>query len=253
MDNQARAWGSGFVEREVLRAFKSALDPTTAQSDVLAQRAGAARWALSYAFVVKASAHQRWRAEVTELAAQGVEEAEARRRMKGSVPSKPQIQKQLNEVKGDSGRMAGCRRGVRAGAAVSVVARGEHVRVPVGVRGHGPGVEELAGLVARCAGGAEGRLTAVQEEGPARVSFRLHHHVKRPGIRLKTYRRLRLPTIGEVRLHDSGKRLGRLVDRGQAIVQSVTVSRAGHRWDASVLCKVTMTIPERHPRACRDL
>ncbi|MFG2227738.1 hypothetical protein [Streptomyces sp. NPDC048644] len=43
------------------------------------------------------------------------------------------------------------------------------------------------------------------------------------------YRRLRLPKVGEVRLHDSGKRLGRLVERGQAVVQSVTVSRSGHR------------------------
>lgn len=42
-----------------------------------------------------------WRAEVDGLVAQGIEEAEARRRVKVPVPSKPQIQKRLNEVPGD--------------------------------------------------------------------------------------------------------------------------------------------------------
>ncbi|WP_159026397.1 hypothetical protein [Streptomyces vietnamensis] len=84
-----------------------------------------------------------------------------------------------------------------------------------------------------------------KKKGRARASFRLHHDVKKPSIRLATYRRLRLPTIGEVRLHDSGKRLGRLVERGRAVVQSATVSRAGHRWYASVLRKVAMTVPEQ--------
>lgn len=82
-----------------------------------------------------------------------------------------------------------------------------------------------------------------KKKGRARDSFRLHHDVKKPSIRLIGYRRLRLPTIGEVRLHDSGKRLARLVDRGQAVVQSVTVARGGHRWYASVLCKVTQDLP----------
>ncbi|WP_196443968.1 hypothetical protein [Planomonospora sp. ID67723] len=59
--------------------------------------------------------------------------------------------------------------------------------------------------------------------------------MKRPGIRLVTYRRLRIPTFGEVWLHDSAKRLARLITRGQAVVRSVTVSRGGHRWYASVL------------------
>ncbi|MFI1184143.1 transposase [Streptomyces sp. NPDC020799] len=76
--------------------------------------------------------------------------------------------------------------------------------------------------------------------------------MKKPGIRLVGYRRLRMPTIGEVRLHDSGKQLARLVGRGQAVVQSVSVSRGGHRWYASVLCKVAMDIPERPTRRQRE-
>ncbi|WP_073791828.1 hypothetical protein [Streptomyces sp. CB01580] len=87
-----------------------------------------------------------------------------------------------------------------------------------------------------------------KKKGRARDAFRLHHDVKKPSIRTAGYRRLRMPTIGEVRFHDSAKRMARLVDRGQAVVQSVTVSRAGHRWYASVLCKVTTDLPDRPTR-----
>ncbi|WP_333763498.1 hypothetical protein [Streptomyces sp. IBSBF 2390] len=71
-------------------------------------------------------------------------------------------------------------------------------------------------------------------------------------IRLVGYRRLRLPTVGEVRMHNSGKRLARLVDRDLAVVQSVTNARDGHRWYASVLCKVTIDFPAK-PRALKAL
>ena len=87
-----------------------------------------------------------------------------------------------------------------------------------------------------------------KRKGRCRDSFRLHHDVKKPGIRPEGYRRLRLPTIGSVRLHQSAKRLVRLLHRGQAVVQSVTVSRSGHRWFASVLCKVQQDIPDRPNR-----
>ncbi|MFE3653069.1 hypothetical protein [Streptomyces sp. NPDC057579] len=52
-----------------------------------------------------------------------------------------------------------------------------------------------------------------------------------------------------MRLHDSGKRLFRQVARDEAVVQSVTVSRGEHRWYASVLCKVTLDVPDRASRA----
>ncbi|WP_051966279.1 RNA-guided endonuclease TnpB family protein [Kitasatospora mediocidica] len=74
-------------------------------------------------------------------------------------------------------------------------------------------------------------------------SFALFHDVKRPIIRLDGYRRLVMPGLGSIRIHDSGKRLARLVDRGQAVIQSVTVTRGGHRWYASVLAKVQQDVP----------
>ncbi|GGR63994.1 RNA-guided endonuclease InsQ/TnpB family protein [Streptomyces roseolus] len=241
------------MEREVLRAFKFALDPTPAQAAALARHAGAARWAFNYALAVKVSAHQRWRAEVDELVAQGVEEAEARRRVKVPVPSKPQIQKRLNEVKGDSrvdGRLPegvfGPERPCPWWHEVSTYAfQSAFADVD---RAWKNWLDSLRGVRA----GRKVGYPRFKKKGRSRDSFRLHHDVKKPSIRLATYRRLRLPTIGEVRLHDSGKRLGRLVDRGLAVVQSVTVSRAGHRWYASVLCKVTMTVPEQPSRRQRE-
>ncbi|MFD8335605.1 RNA-guided endonuclease TnpB family protein [Streptomyces solisilvae] len=88
-----------------------------------------------------------------------------------------------------------------------------------------------------------------KKKGRARDSFRLCHNVKSPTIRFETYRRLRLASLGEVRLHHSAKRLVRMIDRGHAKVQSVTVSRAGNRWYASVLCKVQQVIPDKPSRA----
>ncbi|MFC5034804.1 hypothetical protein ACQFX6_32655 [Streptomyces sp. DSM 41987] len=67
--------------------------------------------------------------------------------------------------------------------------------------------------------------------------------MKRPIIRLEGHRRLVMPGLGSIRIHDSGKRLARLVDRGQAVIQSVTVTRGGHRWYASVLAKVQQDVP----------
>ncbi|MFJ7069735.1 IS607 family element RNA-guided endonuclease TnpB [Streptomyces sp. NPDC101115] len=253
MASQVAVWGGGFVEREVLRAFKFALDPTPAQAEALARHAGGARWAFNYALGVKVSAHQRWRAEVAGLVAQGVEEAEARRRVKVPVPSKPQIQKRLNEVKGDSrvdGRLPegvfGPERPCPWWHEVSTYAfQSAFADVD---RAWKNWLDSLRGVRA----GRKVGYPRFKKKGRSRDSFRLHHDVKKPSIRLVTYRRLRLPTIGEVRLHDSGKRLGRLVDRGGAVVQSVSVSRAGHRWYASVLCKVTVTVPEQPSRRQRE-
>ncbi|MFI9742412.1 RNA-guided endonuclease TnpB family protein [Streptomyces sp. NPDC052494] len=82
-----------------------------------------------------------------------------------------------------------------------------------------------------------------KKKGRTAESFSLFHDVKRPIIRLDGYRRLVMPGLGSIRIHDSGKRLARLVERGQAVIQSVTVTRGGHRWYASVLAKVLQDVP----------
>ncbi|MER0428538.1 transposase [Streptomyces microflavus] len=90
-----------------------------------------------------------------------------------------------------------------------------------------------------------------KKKGRAKDSFRLHHAVTQPTIRLDGYRRLSLPRPGSIRIHDSGKRLARLITRGQAVVQSVTVSRSAHRWYAAVLVKVHQNLPDQPTRAQR--
>ncbi|MCM2412380.1 transposase [Streptomyces sp. RKAG290] len=80
-------------------------------------------------------------------------------------------------------------------------------------------------------------------KGRAAESFALFHDVKRPIIRLDGYRRLVMPGLGSIRIHGTGKTLARLVGRGRAVIQSVTLTRGGHRWYACVLAKVLQDIP----------
>lgn len=82
-----------------------------------------------------------------------------------------------------------------------------------------------------------------KKKGRAAESFALFHDVNRPIIRLDGYRRLMMPGLGSIRIHNTGKPLARLVERGQAVIQSVTVARGGHRWYVSVLAKVRQDIP----------
>jgi putative transposase len=88
---------------EVLRAYRYALDPTPVQEASLARHAGAARWAFNHALAAKVAAHRQWRSRMDEvMAAEGVDEAAARKRIRVPVPTKPVIQKALNAVRGDS-------------------------------------------------------------------------------------------------------------------------------------------------------
>ncbi|MET9175872.1 RNA-guided endonuclease TnpB family protein [Streptomyces misionensis] len=240
------------MRQEVLRAFQLALDPTPVQVEALTRHAGAARWAFNHALGMKVAAHQQWRREVQALVEEGVPEAEARKRVRVPVPSKPQIQKHLNQIKGDS-RVGGLPAGaygperpcpwwheVNTYAFQSAFIDAD--------RAWKNWLDSLRGARA----GRRVGYPRFKKKGRAREAFRLHHDVKRPSIRLDSYRRLLLPRIGSVRLHESAKRLGRLIGRGEAVVQSVTVSRAGHRWYASVLCKVTTELPEQPTRRQRQ-
>ena len=236
------------MRQEVLKAFKFALDPTPSQVEAFTRHTGAARWAFNHALGMKVAAHQQWRREVQALVDQGVPEAEARRTVRVPVPTKLVIQKHLNQIKGDS-RTDDLPEGVHGPerpcpwwhevntyAFQSAFIDADHAWKNW--------VDSLRGARA----GRQVGYPRFKKKGRCREAFRLHHDVKRPTIRLDGYRRLLLPRIGSVRLHDSAKRMARLVGRGEAIVQSVTVSRAGHCWYAAVLCKVTVDLPERPTR-----
>lgn len=231
------------MQQTVLRAFKYALDPTPAQNAALNRHAGAARWAFNYALAAKIAAHEEWKRQVAELVASGVPEEQARKQVKVKIPAKPEIQKTLNQVKGDS------RKGID-GVCPWWHEVNTHCFQSAFLDADTAWRNWLDSLRGKRAGRKVG-YPRFKHKG-SRASFRLHHDVKRPTIRLAGYRRLRLPTIGEVRIHGTGKHLARLVERGDAVIQSVTISREGHRWYASILAKVTMDIPDQPTRAQRE-
>ena len=220
---------------DVMRAFRFCLDPTASQAGALARHAGSARWAFNHALAAKVAAHEEWKATVAGLVEQGVPEAEARKKTRVPIPTHPTIKKALNQVKGDS------RKGVDG------LCPWWHEVSTYAFQSAFDDADRawknwLDSLTGRRAGRRVG-YPRFKKKGRARDSFRLHHDAKRPTIRPVGYRRLRLPKVGEVRLHDSAKRLSRLIDRDQAVVQSVTIARSGHRWYASVLCKVQQDMP----------
>ncbi|MFJ8444370.1 RNA-guided endonuclease InsQ/TnpB family protein [Kitasatospora griseola] len=235
---------------ETLRAYKFALDPTAAQLADLTRHAGAARWAFNHALGVKVAAHRQWRAQVDALVAVGMPEAQARKTAKVPIPGNQAVKKALNAVKGDS----------RTDPELPDGFHGPHRPCPWwhevstyafqsafidADRAWGNWLDSLTG---RRAGGPVG-YPRFKRKGRARDSFRLHHDVKKPTIRLDGYRRLLMPRLGSIRIHDSGKRLARLIAKGHAVIQSVTVSRGGNRWYASVLAKVFQDVPDKPTRA----
>lgn len=231
------------MQQTVLRTFRYALDPTDAQLAALNRHAGAARWAFNHALAAKVATHEEWRRQVAALVESGVPEDQARKQVKVKVPTKPEIQKALNQVKGDS------RKGIDG-----LCPWWHEVNTYCFQSAFADADTAWKNWLDSLKGKRAGRKVGYprfKRKGD-RASFRLHHDVKRPTIRLAGYRRLRLPTIGEVRIHDSGKDLARLVERGEAVVQSVTVSRQGHRWYASVLAAVTMDVPDQPTRAQRE-
>lgn len=73
---------------EVLRAFRFSLDPSPSQRAAFARHAGSAR-CRNHAAAAKVAAHEEWRHQVAEWVDSGVAEAEARKRVKVKMPTKP--------------------------------------------------------------------------------------------------------------------------------------------------------------------
>lgn len=82
---------------EQLRAYRFALDLTEAQASVVAQHAGAARWAYNHALAAKFRALDERQAAIKQS---GVDPAVAAK-LAPKIPTKPAIQKALNQAKGD--------------------------------------------------------------------------------------------------------------------------------------------------------
>lgn len=213
-----------------LRAYRFALDPTPAQLEALAQHAGAARWAYNHALAAKHDAHRRRQLQIDELVTLGLSEKQARREATVRLPSQAVIKKAWNQLKGDETKgvdgICPWWRSVSTYAFQSAFIDAD--------RAWQNWMDSLTGTRA----GRRMGVPRFKKKGRSRESFRLHHDVKNPTIRLEGYRRLRMPRLGSIRLHESGKRLARTLARG-GLVQSVTVARGGHRWYASVLVAET--------------
>ncbi|MFB8352929.1 RNA-guided endonuclease TnpB family protein [Streptomyces niveus] len=239
------------AETAVLRAFRFALDATAAQEEGFLRHAGASRWAFNHALGMKVAAHRQWQREVKALADGGMPEAQARKTVKVPTPTRPTIRKHLNRIKGDS-RSPDLPEG----------AHGPQRPCPwfheVSTYAFQSAFEDAdrawgnwqASLSGRRAGRKVG-YPRFKKKGRTKDSFRICHDAKKPTIRPDGYRRLRIPALGSVRLHDTAKPLARLMNRG-ATVKSVTVSRSGTRWYASVLVSVLQNVPERATRRQRQ-
>ena len=82
-----------------------------------------------------------------------------------------------------------------------------------------------------------------KKRGKCRDSFRFGAGVIRCGRRSVT-----LPRLGEVRIHESGRKLARRLENGSARILSATVSRMAQRWFVSFTVEVERDIPQRHAR-----
>lgn len=223
---------------EVLRAYRFCLDPTRAQRQMLARHAGAARKGFNDRLEVLVDGHRRYLQEVAFTTyTDDVDEAGAR----ALVKARGGVRTQSRYEQAEGLKHVRSEHAARAAADPDDDDAWMHLvnRYAI-VTGMHNADRAWANWVASYRGeraGAKVGYPRRKIKGRARDSFTLFHAPRKPTIRLATYRRLRLPNIGEVRLHDSGKRLGRAIVRGDALVQSVTVSRSGHRWYASVLVK----------------
>lgn len=225
-----------------LRAYRFCLDPTDAQLELLAQHAGAARWAYNHALSVKMDAHRRWQLQVDELVTLGLTEQQAKREATVRTPTKPTVQKAWNQFKGDD-------RVDREGHSPWWHQVSTYAFQSAFLDADRAWQNWLDSLMSKRAGRRVG-YPKFKRKGRCRDSFRIHHDVKKPTIRPDGYRRLQVPRLGSIRIHDSTKRLVRALDRG-AVVQSVTISRGGDRWYASILVKAPageVALPTRRQR-----
>lgn len=212
-----------------LRAYRFALDPTQAQLQDLARHAGAQRWAYNYGLAAKVAAHQAWRASVDELVASGTPEAEARKQVKTPMPNSAATAKQWRIERGDT-EVEGVSPWWREVSSYAF---------STGFRNADAAWKNFIDSRTGKRAGRTVGYPRFKAKGRAKDTFTLYHDAKNPSIRPDGYRRLQVPRIGSIRLHESNKPLSRLITRGHAVIKSVTISRGGSRWYASVLCELT--------------
>lgn len=223
------------------RAYRFCLDPTDRQREVFARHAGAARWAFNWRLATIIDGHKAYTALVQKVAAdKGISEGEAKTCIKeaGIAPKTPSSYKMCTDhltqmvsehrhrakdaPDDDSAWMHQINRHAFTSAMANADTAHKNWRDSLTGKRTGPRMG----------------YPRFKKKKTARKTFTIRHDCKNPTIRLAGYRRLRVPTIGEVRLHDSAKRMARHIARG-AVITSVTISQSGSRWYASVLVRYT--------------
>lgn len=231
---------------EILRAYRAVLDPNRDQLQLLQRHAGASRTAFNWATQEKRAVHQRYNRDLAELtytthahlppdAALTAARATLRGRPEYRIPTRNTLSTKFTRERGDyefnAPGVAPWWRGINRYAFVSGLANADAA---------------WDNWLASYAGRRTGRRVGYprfKKKGRAADSFALFHDVKKPSIRVDDPRHLRIPNIGVVHLVSNLRRLWRRLRRGTAIVQSIRISRTGHRWYASVLVKEQMPDP----------
>jgi putative transposase len=234
-----------------MRAYRFALEPDAEQLEHLKRHCGAARWAYNFALERKRDSHTQWRGQVDALIESGVPEVKARKQVKVATPNFVAISAQWREIRGDAR--------VEAEGVSPWWPEVSSYAISTGFRNADRAWSNWLESFAGKRKGARVGYPHFKSKARAQDSATLFHDAKRPSIRLEGYRDLQMPRIGTVRLDNTGhrrtkrkngrvesngrrgaaKRLVRMIERGDAVVQSVTVSRGGTRWYASVLVKLT--------------
>lgn len=263
------------------RAWRLTLNPTREQAVLLAKHAGAARWAYNLALGAKIASREIWEKRVAELVDAGIPEADARKQVKVRAPSAKDIDKARVRVRGTdrlgnptSPDWVDARR-VLIEAKIDeevtdlILTRwAERAQDPA--EGIAPWLAEVPnGLVQRAEkntdkawqgwmdsvkGKRAGRRVGFprfKKRGYTSDSFYLTN--TEAGLVPGSNRDVRLGgKLGVVRVCDADgkralRRLHRHLRRTDCRVMSVTVSRGGHRWYASI----QTTEPIEEPRPTR--
>lgn len=236
---------------EVMRAYRVALDPTQNQRAALASHAGASRAAYNYHLAEKIAAHRAWAQEVawatyTDHADMAPTEALPAAKRTVSKAKAVRFPTYMDTIK------AFC-------ADPDKAWHGEVNRYALtsGMQAADRAWKNWTDSVTGKRAGRRVGYPRFHAKGRSRDSFTLYHDVKKPGLRPHGYRRLVLPEKltgsrgGSVRLHGNVRQLARRIAKGTARIQSVTISRGGRRWWASILAKEQVEVPERPNRAQR--
>ncbi|MFD4764312.1 RNA-guided endonuclease InsQ/TnpB family protein [Streptomyces sp. NPDC058439] len=239
------------MSETIIRAYRYALDPTGAQVEILHRYATASRCGFNFALGMKIAVYERWCRGRDRLVAEGMDKAEANKKApKVRVPNRNRTQAYWRETRGQG--------------FIGPLREGQEPRQPfawwegVNNRAYYTAFEDADTAWKNWLDSLAGRRPPMgfprfKRRGGTRESFRIVHSLKNPDIRFEGPRRLRIPGGGgqpafTIRLHQSPRELTGLIDSGHAIVTSLTVSRHGHRWHASVLARVEQELPVRPTR-----